>query len=208
VSFVSVFFTADQHFGHASIIQHCRRPFADVAEMDAELIRRWNDRVNRQEIVYHLGDFLLCHSHRAEGYLEQLNGVIRIVPGGHDHGWLKYMRRVGREFRSRSGEPVQILPPLAEIKPQLGAEGIAIVVCHYPMLAWEGSHYGSWHLHGHIHGTRNGYHPRALDVGVDCWDYQPVSLQEIAEAIFQKRAEAVSLHDPVSTGAESGRVSQ
>ena len=33
-----VFFTADLHFGHANIIRHCARPFADVEEMDLSLI--------------------------------------------------------------------------------------------------------------------------------------------------------------------------
>jgi hypothetical protein len=39
---VSVFFTADTHFGDHRTINIARRPFADTAAMDAALIDRWN----------------------------------------------------------------------------------------------------------------------------------------------------------------------
>ena len=55
----TVFFTSDHHFGHQNIIRHCQRPFGGAAEMDEELIRRWNERVRPGDEVYHLGDFAL-----------------------------------------------------------------------------------------------------------------------------------------------------
>lgn len=36
-----VWFISDTHFGHENIIRFCGRPFRDVEEMNAELIRRW-----------------------------------------------------------------------------------------------------------------------------------------------------------------------
>jgi calcineurin-like phosphoesterase family protein len=39
----NIWFTADHHFGHANIIGFCNRPFSDVMEMDAELMRRWRE---------------------------------------------------------------------------------------------------------------------------------------------------------------------
>ena len=50
------YFTADSHFCHENIIKYCKRPFKDVTEHDEELIRRWNEKVPKYGIVFHLGD--------------------------------------------------------------------------------------------------------------------------------------------------------
>ena len=42
---MTTFFTSDHHFGHANIIEYCRRPFASAEEMDAEMEARWRARV-------------------------------------------------------------------------------------------------------------------------------------------------------------------
>ena len=52
-----IYFIADTHFGDDKIRRYENRPFADTVKMDAELIRRWNETVTEEDIVYHLGDF-------------------------------------------------------------------------------------------------------------------------------------------------------
>jgi calcineurin-like phosphoesterase family protein len=54
---MAVWFTADTHSGHANIIRLCRRPFTDVAAVDAHLVNRANERVAEDDVLYHLGDF-------------------------------------------------------------------------------------------------------------------------------------------------------
>lgn len=51
-----IFFTSDLHFGHENVLRFDNRPFATVEEMDSELIRRWNAKVGRGDLVYVLGD--------------------------------------------------------------------------------------------------------------------------------------------------------
>ncbi len=46
-AFMSVFFTADTHFGDHRTINISRRPFANTAEMDEALVERWNAAVPR-----------------------------------------------------------------------------------------------------------------------------------------------------------------
>src|SRR6478735_7067507 len=54
-----VYFTSDHHFGQAAARTFYRRPFASVAEMDQEMIDRWNFVVSPgdRDEVSHLGDF-------------------------------------------------------------------------------------------------------------------------------------------------------
>jgi calcineurin-like phosphoesterase family protein len=52
-----VWVTSDQHFAHAKIIRYANRPYASAAEMDMDLIQKWNSVVAPGDIVLHLGDF-------------------------------------------------------------------------------------------------------------------------------------------------------
>ena len=54
---MATWFTADTHFGHAGARALYRRPFPDVAAMDAALVERWNEAVAPADDVWHLGDF-------------------------------------------------------------------------------------------------------------------------------------------------------
>lgn len=55
---MKVFFTGDLHLGHENVIKFDNRPFETVEEMDAELIRRWNNKVDKGDLVYVLGDMI------------------------------------------------------------------------------------------------------------------------------------------------------
>jgi calcineurin-like phosphoesterase family protein len=174
---VSTWFTSDTHFGHANIIQYCNRPYTSLSEMDDVLVTNWNQIVRPNDMVYHLGDFTLGGEKEAAPYFARLNGRISILPGGHDKGWLSK-----DEYTSKSGHSIVILPPLVTIKLQIPglSQSQIIVLCHYAMRVWDRSHYGSWQLYGHSH-CNLPQHLKSLDVGVDCWDYCPVSLEQVTE---------------------------
>ena len=80
-------------------------------------------------------------------------------------------------------EKVQVIPPLIslafEILGRVGQPQV-IVLCHYSMQIWDRSNHGSWHLFGHTHGKLKGI-GMSFDVGVDCTDFVPLSLDKVAE---------------------------
>lgn len=174
------FFTSDQHFDHERIITLCNRPFANKEEMNEEMIKRWNERVKPTDHIYILGDLFFSKDEEfIRKTLARLNGGKTLVPGNHDHD------PAIRIFREKFE-----VTPLKRIK----VEGYPdIVLCHYPMISWDKSHFGTWQLFGHHHGNGKGYgnDPAALpirrkqqmDVGVDTNNFYPYSIEEIKQKL-------------------------
>jgi len=163
------FFTADPHFGHINIIEYCHRPFANVQEMDEALIKNWNNVVGQYDTVYILGDFSFRSKNIGE-YAPRLGGKKLLIPGNHDDGNLGELAKY-----------MTVLPPLVE--EHIG--GHRITLCHYAMRTWNGSHRGTWHLHGHSHGglLETGL---ATDVGVDAHNYTPISFERVSEILSSR----------------------
>jgi calcineurin-like phosphoesterase family protein len=185
---MSVFFTSDTHFGHANIIKYCNRPYKTVDEMDEDLIRSWNSVVGKHDTVYHLGDFSMKP---ADYYISRLNGHIHLIIGNHEKEALKVRGR----FAS--------VHDLHSIKH--GEQGI--ILCHYAMRVWNKSHHGYWHLYGHSHGTLpDDPNSKSLDVGVDCWNFAPVSMEQLTQAMSRKNHVPVDHHGEETLKQESGRL--
>lgn len=167
------FFSADHHFFHKKVCELCNRPFANLDEMHAALIKNWNDRVKKTDTVYHLGDFCFGGHKRAFEIIEQLNGRIYFVPGSHDK-WMHGSKWESSKFF--------ILPQLYSLEYNergIGGYPLVIVLCHWSMRYWNSSHYpNSFHLYGHSHCNAPPW-PKSMDVGVDCHNYAPISLDEV-----------------------------
>jgi calcineurin-like phosphoesterase family protein len=179
-----IWFTSDTHFGHANIIKYCNRPFSNVQEMDEEMIKRWNDRVQHGDTVYHLGDFAFAkETSQLLQYVRRLNGQKFLVHGNHD--------RFTKQKRPDNYGFVQI-----EKYKEIKWGDLKINLLHYPMLTWNGSHRGSWHLHGHCHGKlKHDLSLYRFDVGVDVWNYAPISIDDVAAEMRKVTPKELGGHD-------------
>lgn len=182
-----LFFTSDSHLLHANILKFCNRPFESVEHQTEELIRRWNEVVPEDGIVFHLGD--LCWTGNIDFILklnERLNGSINLVYGNHD-----MQNKLDREvikniFKSHGGDTMDIASILVR-----NDNNQNLTCCHYPMLYWPT---GTWMLHGHIHSGPNSsssekapFHHLRLDVGVDNQNYYPISYIQLKEIIERQK---------------------
>lgn len=161
---MTIFFTSDMHLGHKNIIEYSKRPFSSVDEMDASIIEHYNSVVKPGDTVYDLGDFSFRNP---KIYLDQLNVQPIRIKGSHDHDLKDDAPRM----------LVLSLKDLVVLSEQL-VYAMSITLCHYAMRSWEQSHYGTWHLFGHHHGMLPPY-GLSFDVGVDCWNFYPVSLEDV-----------------------------
>lgn len=187
---MSVFFTADLHLGHANIIKYCNRPFADTEEMNEALVRNWNQKVQAGDEVYILGDFAFLPPGKANWYISRLNGHKFLVPGNHDS-----KVRIKEYSSVETLEGLSVLPQLYERSFKVEDEKISVVMCHYAMRVWNKSHNGAIHLYGHSHGSLpEDANSLSCDVGVDCWDFSPVSLDEILVKMYKKKYVPVDHH--------------
>jgi calcineurin-like phosphoesterase family protein len=170
---MGTFFTSDTHFGHKNIITFDNRPFKDIDEHDTTLIANWNKAVSNQDTVYFLGDFALCNPNRMNNIMYQLNGIKYFIKGNHDKKpTIALYCNVG-----------VYLGNLEEIK--IGSQ--RIVLCHYAMRVWNKSHHGSWHLHGHSHhNLSDDPNSLSIDVGINGYDYNPISFEQVSEIMSKK----------------------
>jgi calcineurin-like phosphoesterase family protein len=163
---MAVFFTSDTHFSHAGALGFYHRPFKSVAEMDTAMLDRWNKLVGPDDDIWHLGDFALGVSEPAIAeLLGRLHGRKHLITGNND---APAMARL-TEWTS--------VQPYVEIE----LDGVGLVLCHYPFRSWRNMSRGWRNLHGHSHG-RLAPLPRQADVGVDAWDFRPVTLAQIMAA--------------------------
>lgn len=184
----NVFFISDMHFYHKPVIGFCNRPFKDNDHMCEEMIRRWNSVVRPQDTVICVGDMFFCGSTKANEIMQRLNGKKVLVTGNHD-GAEQSMLNCGFHFVCE--------------KLILKIAGQEVLISHYPfkfpkwynfirktILRRKMPRYmdrrpdnnGQWLIHGHTHSTEK-LQGRMIHVGVDAWNYTPVSIQTIESII-------------------------
>ncbi|WP_106791164.1 metallophosphoesterase family protein [Aquimarina sp. Aq78] len=173
-----IFFTSDHHFGHSNIIKFSNRPFQSIEEMNEVLIDKWNEKIRKNDHVYHLGDVGLINPKKLEKILSRLNGKIYLIKGNHEKSaesckdrfeWIKdYYELIVNDADFEKGNQL-------------------LVLFHYGMRVWNASHWGTYHLYGHSHGTLPD-NPNSLsfDIGVDCHNFYPLSYSDVKSIMLSK----------------------
>ena len=178
-------FTADSHFGHRSIIStkfDHPRPLETIEAHDEALVAAWNTVVRPDDIVCHLGDFAYkCSLDYAAGLFSRLNGRKHLVRGNHDDGL---------------GDRLAWHAPVVDVtRVQVQDPGMAtplqVWASHYAHRTWPNARRGHLHLYGHSHGALPPIEG-SLDVGVDCWEWRPITLDRILARLPKSEPETVA----------------
>jgi calcineurin-like phosphoesterase family protein len=175
----ATWFTSDHHFNHRNIIDYCGRPFRDVDHMNEIMISRWNEVVAPDGLVYDLGDFSTGPPVEWAKFAHRLNGRKRLVPGNHDR-----LRVTKAGIARASG--FEVLDKNVVVM----VDGLSVWLNHYPLASEDRRNLKrpaplaeyDVALCGHVH-QRWRVKSGLVNAGVDVWDFRPVSLSEILEAI-------------------------
>ena len=181
-----LYFSSDSHIQHFNIARYCNRPFESRSQMDIALIANWNSVVPEDGVVVHCGDFMLQHKTGDKEYKkiwDKLNfKTLVLCRGNHDRidcGTYVY------------DDKTVIVVDIAMID----VEGIKIMACHYPMLAYPADYQVFGHIHTLCDGTINGIDGDVVDrlrktqydVGVDQNNYTPVSYCQLMDIFRNKK---------------------
>lgn len=160
-----IWFSSDHHLGHSRVVAIDNRPFQNIDEHDAELLRLHNEVVGDDDDVYYLGDVSFSRP-RLEHWMQHARGHKHLIRGNHDDkiAW------TGKGWASKN-EALY-----------LRVNGYRVYLSHYSHRVWRNSHHGSFHLYGHSHGGLPP-HGRSMDVGVMLTGYRPVSIEEVASTL-------------------------
>ena len=132
------YYISDLHFG-------CQNKFEGrTFEHDKIIKSRWNAVVNNNDNVYILGDIGKEGSNKDNEYLceiiSTLKGNKHLIQGNHEKLKDNRLRQLFVE-----------ITPYKEIIDNYGGLNHGLVLCHYPILFWNGQHKGWIHLYGHVH---------------------------------------------------------
>ena len=137
--------------------------------MNDTILKNWNSVVGKKDIVYHLGDFILCNNPKlTREYLDALNGRIVLIKGDHDKSVLTTACR----SRFENIYDTHFL--------KVGNQ--YIVLDHHCRKSWKRSHYGVWHGFGHHHGNLNVYaasEGKLMDMWIGNNNFYPFSWEQI-----------------------------
>ena len=164
------YITSDTWFGRPQILQIANRPFNNIEEMNSTLIKNWNKKVKKKDVVFHLGNFAWDPT-TARKVLKKLNGKIYFLRGNQDAA----LEEVIDDF------------PNAEFVNQTIKElaDFDLVLCHYPLAVWNGKDSGTIHIHGHTvfsHKTNLTIESR-FNICTDFWGYSPINYLTLKDFI-------------------------
>lgn len=145
------YYISDLHFYHEALLTEMDyRGFENLEAMHDYMIKAWNDKVNKRDEVYILGDVSFGNGEETNRILEKLNGKLFLIRGNHDNRFLKKA-----DFRSERFEWIKDYYEGNDNKRK-------VILCHYPILCYNGQYRvnqagesTSFMLFGHVHDSHD-----------------------------------------------------
>lgn len=164
-----IYYIGDTHFGDKRVMELADRPYSSTAEMDSDIICKWNQIVKDGDTVYVLGDFAFDDA--AAQVIEKLRGKKVLLLGNHDEILsLETLRKF---------DYVKTIDTIDDCRR-------SVCLFHYPLLSYNHSVYGGYHVFGHIHNNPSDIAfylqsqlPNIFNCSADVIGFTPRTLDEL-----------------------------
>lgn len=145
-----ILYISDCHFYHDNLCRNLdHRGFIYFEDMNAFMIRQWNDNVSPKDDVYILGDFCFGNGEAAARIIKQLKGRLHLIIGNHD-----------RFLHDRHFD--RCLFKSIEAYSEISDKGRTVILSHYPVFCYKGQYRrnvdgspATYMLYGHVHNTQD-----------------------------------------------------
>lgn len=184
-----LYFTSDPHIQHRKILEYeePRRKIwgDDISSMNEGLIEKYNKVVKDSDTCWFLGDISLGDEYKGVELFRRMRGHKFLILGNHDKG--KDIKLWKTVFEG-----------IFDYK-EISYYHQKICLFHFGQRVWNKHHHGSWHLHGHSHGSLPPW-GKSVDVGVDAtWitgqkEFRPYSFDEIKEFMDKREPQYPDKH--------------
>lgn len=174
-----IWFTSDWHLHHANIIKYCDRPFKNTHFMNKVILEKYHQNIRENDQVYFLGDMTMwgpSHTDRFAPLMQSLPGIKHLILGNHDRFKPFAYHKMG--FTS-----VHTMLHKTFHHENLMFGQADFFMAHDP--AWANIPETLW-ICGHVHEkwkTLKTDTCSIVNVGVDVWDFEPVSLEDVITAL-------------------------
>lgn len=194
---MAIYFTSDLHIGHEKVAEIRGMSVKDHDDFVAVALCQG---ITKRDQVWILGDISAGGRQAEDNALtfierakEHTRAEYHLIPGNHDSCHPQFDRAYRR--LSRFLDVFDSVQPFAWRK----IAGRRVLLSHYPYVAdhtdeprhmqWRLPDHGRWLLHGHTHQSVPVV-GREVCVGLDAWDFWPVTQDRIAEIVASEEVAA------------------
>lgn len=188
-----IFITSDLHLNHNKEFVWKYRGYESLGDHNDSIIAKINEVCRPCDLLINLGDFCLnTKIDEFYDFVRRINPKMIFQTGNHGNPWIK----VYKEFSYLNYNCLALgVDWIGKITYwgdylELVWNKQFIVCSHFPLLVFNNSKFGAWHVHGHCHGKLKSSLPESqdgkiLDVGWDVFK-KPIDFDELKSIMGDK----------------------
>jgi calcineurin-like phosphoesterase family protein len=182
-----LWFTSDTHYNHANICTATTkwidpvtcREFQSLEQMNSHLIGNINEKVEQDDILFHLGDWSFGGFEQIQKFRDSIFCKnVHIITGNHDHH-IESDKEGCQKLFSSVNKYLNLNVKWNVGTPLMGEQRFALM--HFPIASWDNMARGAIHLHGHVHfpADKRIGSGKMMDVGCDGNGLYPIEMREV-----------------------------